>query len=47
MELVTTLALVIWALAYGISVFVDERTIQVIAGISAIIFGILTLVSMV
>lgn len=47
MELITTLALVAWALLYGISVFVGERTLVVIAGIAAIVFAVLTLVSLV
>lgn len=38
------LVLAIWAMAYGVSVFVPERTIVVISGIAAIVTGVLALV---
>lgn len=37
------LVLAIWAIAYGVSVFVPDRVIIVISGIAAIVTGIVAL----
>ena len=38
------LVLATWAILYGVSVFVPERTLVVISGVAAIVTGVFSLV---
>lgn len=46
MDLAITFLLVLWAIGYGVNVFVQDRTVEVITGVAALAFGILTLVNL-
>lgn len=41
-----TLALGIWALAWGVNVFLANEVIRVVAGVAAIVTGVLVLTSL-